>query len=320
MAIKPVNRLPQIFGGLVMVCLLVVAGVGAPATTTSAEVAIATAPAPTLPASISRPAATRITRVVLAIAPPPPARTPVPDRITTEGGTMGGVLRNGDPEPDADAGAREGETEAGRDGKGHPASDAARTARRGDRPPRNPGPAPTPVPTAPPVPTPTPNPTPTPTPPPPTFTKNLYTASGVLYQDPDYTACVATSTEMMLNFIAATGTAMTWQVSTSYSTEEQIATWDRANDTIVDTALGTDPHGWRNGLNYYGWGAYTDLSTAVYEDLAYPSYDAAVKAAVMAIARYDKPVGILGWAGSHAQILNGYDVSGEDPATSATSR
>ena len=110
----------------------------------------------------------------------------------------------------------------------------------------------------------------------------------------------------MLNFIAATGTAMTWQVSTSYKTEENIAAWDRAHDTIAAGSKGTDPHGWRNGLNYYGWGTYTDLSTAVYQDLAYTSYDAAVKAAVMAMARYDKPVGILGWAGSHAQILNGY--------------
>ena len=139
-----------------------------------------------------------------------------------------------------------------------------------------------------------------------------------MYQDPDYTACVATSTEMMLNFIASSGTKMTWHASTLYKTEEKIATWDRAHDTIAATAKGTDPHGFRNGLNYFGWGSYTDLPTAVYQDLAYTSYDAAVKAAVRAMARYDKPVGILGWGGSHAQFLNGYIVTGQDPAISTS--
>ena len=271
-------------------------------------VAVATYPAPTASATF---------RVELAMAPPPPAQTPVPDRIS-EGGTMGGV-------PGVVATPRPTPTPAPTQTKPKRIPTPKPTPRPTPRPTATPKPAPThkpaptatpvptptPTPTATPVPTPTPAPTATPTPPPPTFTKNVYSAAGVRYQDPDYTACVATSTEIMLNFIAATNAPLTWSVSTSYTTEEQIATWDRANDTIVETALGTDPHGWRNGLNYFGWGAYTDLSTAVYQDLAFTSYDAAVKAAVMAIARYDKPVGILGWAGSHAQILNGYDVSGE---------
>ena len=52
-------------------------------------------------------------------------------------------------------------------------------------------------------------------------------------------------------------------------------------------------------------------------DLAYTSFDAAVRGAVIAIATYHKPVGMLGWAGRHAQVITGYVVSGEDPATSA---
>jgi hypothetical protein len=54
-----------------------------------------------------------------------------------------------------------------------------------------------------------------------------------------------------------------------------------------------------------------------YQVFAYSSYDAAVKAAVTAMARYNKPVGILTWAGGHAQVLNGYQVSGLNPASSS---
>ena len=123
----------------------------------------------------------------------------------------------------------------------------------------------------------------------------------------------------MLNFIASKGTkgsGFRWTKSTSYTTEENILAWERAHDTLRATSKGTDPHGWRNGLNYYGWNSYTAASTRVYQDLAYTSYDSAVKAAVTAMAKYGKPVGILGQAGGHAQIMNGYEVVGLNPATS----
>jgi hypothetical protein len=54
----------------------------------------------------------------------------------------------------------------------------------------------------------------------------------------------------------------------------------------------------------------------VYDDLEYTTYDAAVHAAVQAIARFGMPVGILGWAGKHAQLMTGYVVEGDDPAQS----
>jgi len=125
---------------------------------------------------------------------------------------------------------------------------------------------------------------------------------------------------MMLNFTATKGTpgaGFVWTNTISYTTEESMLTWIRAHDTLVSTASGTDPHGWRNGLNYYGWHSYTNPATMVYKDQSYSTYDAAVKAAIMALARYNKPVGILGWAGTHAQFINGYDVYGQDPAISA---
>lgn len=152
-----------------------------------------------------------------------------------------------------------------------------------------------------------------------TYSKDLYTGTSVRYQDPDYTACVAASTEMMLNMIGASdskGDGFSWVRSTSYETQERILTWERAHQTQVPYHPGVDPNGWRNGLNYLGWGSYADPAARVYEDLAYTSYTTAVKGIVRAIARYGKPVAILGWAGGHAQFITGYVVKGQDPAVS----
>ena len=153
-----------------------------------------------------------------------------------------------------------------------------------------------------------------------TYARNLYGGTLVRYQDPDYTACTATSTMMMLNFTATKGTKGTgfrWGTTISYTAQESILAWGRAHDTLVSTGRGSDPNGWRNALNFYGWNDYTNSATMTYKVFAYSSYDAAVKAAVTAMAKYNKPVGLLAWAGGHAQVLNGYQISGLNPATSS---
>jgi hypothetical protein len=95
-----------------------------------------------------------------------------------------------------------------------------------------------------------------------------------------------------------------------------ILAWERGHDTLADGSAGSDAHGWRNALNYFGWGVYNDPTRMVYDDLEFTSFGAAVHAAVRAIARFDKPVGILAWAGGHAQVMTGYVVTGSDPVTS----
>ena len=40
---------------------------------------------------------------------------------------------------------------------------------------------------------------------------------------------------------------------------------------------GADANGWRNALNYFGWGS---MSAGIYAVKAYDSYDSAVSAAV----------------------------------------
>lgn len=152
-------------------------------------------------------------------------------------------------------------------------------------------------------------------------------SSSFLYQDPYYTACTAATTMFMLNTIARRGTGgsgFIWRPSTVKNDPANprdlvsILAWERAHDTLAGTSNGSDAHGWRNALNYFGWGsaALSDPTRMIYNDVEYGSFGSAVHAAVRAIARYDKPVGVLAWAGGHAQVLTGYTVSGDNPVTS----
>jgi len=153
-----------------------------------------------------------------------------------------------------------------------------------------------------------------PSPHPATYTADLFDTRADRWQDPDYTACTATATMSMLNTVsyAATASGLVWQPTTSYDTQESILAYERAHMTMLVTSAGTDPHGWRNALNYYGWGS---MSAGVYRDSSYSSFDSATKAAVSALARYHKPVGILALAGGHAQVMTGFEVIGDDPST-----
>ena len=138
---------------------------------------------------------------------------------------------------------------------------------------------------------------------------NLYNASGFRFQDPNLYACTSTNAMDMLNFIALAnrgGTSFRWKVNLSGTTRDAILAWERTHDTLKG-GNGSDPHGWRNALNYYGWGSSTLWAgQRYYDDFSYSTYDAAMKTAVRKLIRYRKPVGILAWAGKHAQMVTGY--------------
>jgi hypothetical protein len=131
---------------------------------------------------------------------------------------------------------------------------------------------------------------------------------------------------MMLNFIALDGTGgngFIWKASTTKSRTgdafdmTSVFSYARAHDTLAPSGVGSDPHGWRNALNAYGWGSGAlTPERRIYDDRVYRGFDAAVRAAVVAIARYRKPVGILAWAGRHAQVITGFVATGENPAIS----
>jgi PKD repeat protein len=152
-----------------------------------------------------------------------------------------------------------------------------------------------------------------------TYSQNLYSPL-VRYQNPDMTSCVATATMIMLNETAAKGRpgdSFVWAPTVALARQRSIIRWARAHDTLEAGPGGTDPNGWRNALNQYGWNDFQDPDTMTYAVYSSTSASATVKAAIMAMARYHKPVGLLAWAGGHAQVLNGYVVYGQDPAKSS---
>ncbi len=162
-----------------------------------------------------------------------------------------------------------------------------------------------------------------------TWSKNLFVAKAFLYQDPYSNACTAAAAMMMLNTIAYRGSGgdgFVWQPNrvkldpdpANRTDMLSILAFARAHDTLRAASRGSDPHGWRNALNAYGWGeeAMTDPALRVYDDREYRTFNGAVRAAVKSIARRSMPVGILGWAGGHAQVMTGYVVTGADPRVS----
>ncbi len=138
---------------------------------------------------------------------------------------------------------------------------------------------------------------------------NLFQTISFRFQDPYYSACVSDASMTMLNMISLAGSGgngFAWIRTRSGTAVQSMLTWTRAHDTLSG-GTGSDPHGWRNALNYYGWGA-SALRTGFrrYEVSTYKTYSGSVKAAVRAMIRTRKPVGMLGWAGRHAQLLTGY--------------
>jgi hypothetical protein len=151
-----------------------------------------------------------------------------------------------------------------------------------------------------------------------THTFDLYNPRAERWQDPDYTACTAASAMSMLNTIAYSGApaGFVWKTNTSFSMLESVQNFERSNMTMLTSVNGSDPHGWRNALNHYGWGS---VKAGVYADLSYPTFAAAEKAAVSALATTGKPVGILAVMGGHAVFMTGYKVKGDDPRTGSKS-
>jgi hypothetical protein len=134
--------------------------------------------------------------------------------------------------------------------------------------------------------------------------------AGFRVQDPSLVACTSTSVMDMLNFIALDGqggAGFRWQVSLRSSVRDQVLAWERTHDTLAAGSPGSDPHGWRNALNHYGWGDATLASGGrVYDDMAFTSYTSAMQTAVRQLILTRKPVGIVAWAGRHAQVMTGY--------------
>jgi hypothetical protein len=138
---------------------------------------------------------------------------------------------------------------------------------------------------------------------------NVFVAAGFRFQDPNLYACTSTSVRTMLNLVAMKavgGGGFRWRPTNSGAVRDSILAWERKHDTLPG-GHGSDPHGWRNALNYYGWGAQAMWAgSRVYDDFSYTSYDLAMKATVRALMSTGKPVGILARRGAHAQMITGF--------------
>jgi hypothetical protein len=159
-----------------------------------------------------------------------------------------------------------------------------------------------------------------------TYTYDIFQYRAVRFQNPDMDACTAATTMTMLNLIyyttneplssksavQAAQPPLVWKPSITTKTQTSIYRWERSHMGQSAAKPGVDGHGWRNALNYFGWG---DMKAGAYSDQAYRTFDQAAKAAVRAVAVANEPVGIMSWYGSHAQIVTGYRVTGMDPRT-----
>jgi hypothetical protein len=145
------------------------------------------------------------------------------------------------------------------------------------------------------------------------WTLDLFDKAGVRQQNPDATACTAASVQTSLNLIAIRGEDTQWSVTTTYEMQESILEYERSNMTMPTAFAGSDPHGTRNALNYFGWGS---MQAGVYVDAAYTTANAAMKAVVSSIAKTHKPAIVFAWMGGHTQVVSGYQAQGQNPAIS----
>jgi len=138
---------------------------------------------------------------------------------------------------------------------------------------------------------------------------NLFHPHRFVFEDPNPFACTSASVMSMLNFVLAEGsggTGFRWVGVHSGSARDAILRWERTHDTLVG-GRGSDPHGWRNALNYFGWGpGALGAGSRFYNDAAYRTFDAAIKDAVRALVRTHRPIGMLARAGKHADVITGY--------------
>ena len=156
-----------------------------------------------------------------------------------------------------------------------------------------------------------------------TRTLDVYDPRAALWQDPDKLACTSAAAQMMLNLVAYEATAEYFaparqprgragstlaprHVAPDDGVDARLRALEHDDARVVrrvrSTRLAQRPQLLRLGL---GQGRGVRGS-------AYPSFDEAARAVVVALAE-SRPVGILARAGGHAQLVTGFVVSGEDP-------
>jgi hypothetical protein len=130
----------------------------------------------------------------------------------------------------------------------------------------------------------------------PAFQMDIY-RTGTFVSQIDKHHCMSAAMQNMLNLIGP-------KVDTTAAAQRRISDLaHRLSDDALDHTWG--PNGWARGLTQLGAGTYV---VVVYDTRA-----AQLKAAVEALRRTGRPVGILAWWGAHSWVLTGFRASA-DPA------
>jgi hypothetical protein len=112
--------------------------------------------------------------------------------------------------------------------------------------------------------------------------------------------CTAASTQMMLNLVLG-------RSRSDAAEQEAIIKFEQANDSLA-VSKGSDPQGWAAALRHFG-----TSRTSTYHWERHGSYAAALKAAAYDLRMTGKPVGLLVYGGTHANVLVGFTAT-SDPA------
>jgi len=142
--------------------------------------------------------------------------------------------------------------------------------------------------------------------------KNLFSHKGTVIQYNNVN-CVPASVQMMLNFTYLNGTmpeGFEWKLNTSNKMQSKLGAWIRDHDELYSGGRGSDPDGFRNGLNKFsGVGNFKKQNKMLYEVVPVDNREKAMKIIASSIKEHDKPVGLIGWNGKHAQVVTGYELS-----------
>jgi hypothetical protein len=97
--------------------------------------------------------------------------------------------------------------------------------------------------------------------------------------------------------------------STSYSYQQTVYHYGRANLGYRLQARGLDPQAWARSLTYFS------NERTPYWDATYTSYDRALRAGVRSMRRTGQPVGLLVYHGGHAWTMIGYTTTADPRKT-----
>ena len=132
------------------------------------------------------------------------------------------------------------------------------------------------------------------------YRRDLYFSAGYERQI-DSRTCTAAGTAMMLNFIARRDLGLS---------QMGILRYEQPRDALNDSVQrGSDPLGWSLALTHF---SYRTGKETVYKWAAYDTKSTALRVAARAIARFNKPAGLLVWSGRHAIVMTGFE-SNRDP-------